>query len=487
MSEETAGIETTTQTPEGPSVEEEDFKALFEMEKKTPARLAPGQIVKATVISISGDFVYVDLGGKSEAVIDLAEFRNPDGTYAVKVGDEIEAYFLNVRDGSKRLTTRLRGYSTLDMAGIRDAHQADLPVSGKVKSVIKGGFEVTVGGVRCFCPFSQIDLKKGGDPESYVGQTFPFKVAEFEEDGKNIILSRRSLLKEERDAQVEQFKATLTVGAELPGSVRSILSFGVFVDLGGVDGLIPLSEMGWDRTEKPQDLFTVGQEVVVKVIGIDWEKNRLTLSLKALQDDPWKGVASKYPIDQQVKGTIVRLTPFGAFVNLEPGVDGLLHISNLGAGRRIKHPKEVVDVGQEVEPFVIAVDETNRKISLALELQSKEQSTLPEVGDAVEGTVDQVMSFGIFVRLESGVSGLIPNSEMGTPRGTNHSRMFPPGTKMQVVVIAVDKEKQKITFSRTAVAEKAEHDSYSSYQTAQKGEAGLGSFGELLQRHLQGK
>ncbi len=487
MSEEAAGIDTASQAPEGAPVEEEDFKALFEMEKKTPARLAPGQIVKATVISISGDFVYVDLGGKSEAVVALAEFKNPDGTYAVKVGDEIEAYFLNVRDGSKRLTTRLHGYSTLDMAGIRDAHQADLPVSGKVKSVVKGGFEVMVGGVRCFCPFSQIDLKKGGDPESYVGQTFPFKVAEFEEDGKNIILSRRALLLEEREAQVEQFKATLTVGAELTGTVRSILSFGVFVDLGGVDGLIPLSEMGWDRTEKPENLFSVGQEVVVKVIGIDWEKNRLTLSLKAMQSDPWEGVASKYQVDQQVKGKIVRLTPFGAFVNLEPGIDGLLHISNLGAGRRIKHPKEVVEVGQVVEPYVIAVDEANRKISLSLELQSKEQPTLPEVGDTVEGTVDQAMSFGVFLKLENGMSGLIPNSEMGTPKGTNHSRMFPPGTKMQVVVIAVDKEKQKITLSRTAVAEKAEQDSYSSYQTSQKSEAGLGSFGELLQRHLQGK
>ena len=491
MSEGTADIRTMENAEDETSSMEENFSVLLAKQSNMPVRLEPGQKVKAVIISISGDFVYVDLGGKSEAVIDLAEFKNPDGTYAVKDGDEVEAFFLHVRDGSKRLTTRLKGYSTLDLAGIRDAHEADLPVQGKVKSVLKGGYEVTVGGVRCFCPFSQMDLKRGEAPETYVGQVFSFKVAEFEEDGKNIVLSRRAILEEERDAQAEQFKATLTVGAELTGTVRSILSFGVFVDLGGVDGLIPLSEMGWDRSEKPGNIFTIGQQVNVKVIGIDWEKNRLTLSLKALQNDPWVDVASKYQVDQQVKGTIVRLTAFGAFVNLEPGVDGLIHISNLGAGRRIKHPKEVVEVGQSVEPYVIAVDEATRKISLSIELQSKQKPVLPEVGDTVEGTVDQVMPYGIFLKLDSTLSGLIPNSEMGTPRGTNHSRMFPPGTKMQVVVIGSDKERQKISLSRTAVAGKAEGDEYSRYRSSQQseegGQGGLGSFGELLQKHLQDK
>jgi small subunit ribosomal protein S1 len=488
MSEETVAAGTVA--GESPMMEE-DFAALFEKESRMPERLDPGQKIKTTVISISGEMVYVDLGGKSEGVIDLSEFQKEDGTIAVQEGQEIEAYFLSVQNGAKRLTTRLRGYSTLDVAEIRDAFHAGIPVTGKVKSAIKGGYEVTVAGVRCFCPFSQMDLKVSKDSDQYVGQTYSFKVIEYENDGRNIVLSRRALLQEERQAQVEKFKETLSVGMELNGTVRSVQNFGAFVDLGGVDGLIPASEIGWDRTERPENVLSMGQEVTVRVIGLDWAKNRLTLSLKAMQEDPWQSGADKYKVDDQVKGIIVRLAPFGAFVNLEPGIDGLIHISQLGAGRHVHHPKEVVEVGQAVEPIILAVDKQNRKISLTLEQQSKEEVPLPEVGDIVDGTVDRVMPYGIFLKLDNGISGLIPNSEMGTPRGTNHSKMFPTGTRMQVVVIGVDKQTRKISFSRNQVSEKVEKDEFSRYRTGQteqrSSSSELGSFGELLQKHLQGK
>lgn len=229
---------------------------------------------------------------------------------------------------------------------------------------------------------------------------------------------------------------------------------------------------------------------MVRVIGLDWEKNRLTLSLKAMQSDPWETVSEKYAVDSKVKGEIVRLAPFGVFVNLEPGVDGLIHISNLGAGRHVHHPKEVVEVGQWVEPLVLAVDKENRKISLSLEQRSNEEAPLPEVGEVLNAVVDRVMPYGIFMKLESGASGLIPNSEMGTPKGTNHSRMFPAGTKMQVIVIGSDKQTRKVSLSRNAVSEKVEKDEYSHYKAKQEGqeksEPQLGSFGELLQKHLQG-
>jgi small subunit ribosomal protein S1 len=472
-------------------VQEEDFAALFEKESKMPERLEPGQKIRTTVITVSGEMVYVDLGGKSEGVIDLSEFQREDGTFNVREGQEIVAYFLSVQNGAKRLTTRFRGFSTVDAAEIRDAFHANIPVTGKVKTAVKGGFEVTVAGVRCFCPFSQMDLKVSKDSETYVGQTFSFKVIEYENDGRNIVLSRRALLQEERQAQIERFKETLSVGMELKGIVRSIQNFGAFVDLGGVDGLIPSSEIGWDRTERPEDVLSLGQEVLVRVIGLDWAKNRLTLSLKAMQDDPWESKADKYSVDDRVKGVVVRLAPFGAFVNLEPGIDGLIHISRLGAGRHINHPKEVVEVGQMVEPLVLSVDKENRKISLSLEERASEDAPLPEVGEVVEGAVDRVMSYGIFLRLDSGLSGLIPNSEMGTPRGTNHSRMFPLGTRLQVVVIGVDKESRKISLSRNAVSAKVEKDEFSRYRSGQQGEpggsaAGLSGFGELLREHLRG-
>ncbi len=491
MPEERLEMETSEERTEQVPMPEEDFAALFEMESRMPGRLEPGEKIKTTIISIVGDMVYVDLGGKSEGVIDLAEFMR-EGACAVKEGDEIEAFFVAVQNGVKKLTTRVRGISTLDLAGIRDAHRAGLPVSGKVRAPVKGGFDVSVGGVRCFCPFSQIDLRAGKNGDAYVGQIFPFKVVEYEENGRNIILSRRALLEEERQRQIEQFKETAKVGMELTGTVRSVQGFGAFVDLGCVDGLIPASEIGWDRTEKPSDVLSVGQVVTVKIIALDWEKGRLTLSIKALQDDPWQKAASTYQVDSKVKGVIVRLAPFGAFVNLEPGIDGLIHISNLGAGRHIHHPKEVVEVGQWVEPYVLAVDPANRKISLTLESQTKEPVVLPEVGEVLEGAVDRVMPYGIFLKLDSGISGLIPNSEMGTPRGSNHSRMFPPGTRMQVVVIGSDKENQKISLSRNAVAERVEQDEFSRYRSSQKSNempspASLSGFGELLQKHLQGK
>jgi small subunit ribosomal protein S1 len=488
MVEEIVTMENANEVAGENPIPEEDFAALLEKESRVPDRLDPGQKIKTKIITISGDLVYVDLGGKSEGIIELSEFIREDGTFSAKEGDEVEAYFLSVQNGSKRLTTRRYGYSTLDLAGIRDAFHAGLPITGKVKSAVKGGFEVSLGGVRSFCPFSQMDLKVSRDPEQYLGQTFSFKVIEYENDGRNIVLSRRSILDEERKAQVERFKETLSVGMELKGTVRSIQKFGAFVDLGGVDGLIPASEIGWDRSERPENVLSMGQEVTVRVIGIDWSKNRLTLSLKAMQEDPWENVAAKYPVDSKVRGVIVRLAQFGAFVNLEPGVDGLIHISNLGAGRHVNHPKEVVEVGQWVEPQVLSVDRESRKISLTLEEQSKEEIVLPEVGQVADATVDRVMPYGIFVRLDSGASGLIPNSEMGTPKGTNHSRMFPQGTKMQVVVIGVDNETKKISLSRNAVSQRVEQEDYSRYRSSHQGEqkeaVNLSGFGELLQRHL---
>jgi small subunit ribosomal protein S1 len=264
------------------------------------------------------------------------------------------------------------------------------------------------------------------------------------------------------------------------------------VDVGGIDGLIPLSEMGWGRTENAEDVFSIGQEITVKIIAIDWEKNRLTLSLKATQSDPFLSVAEKYPIDSIVHGTIVRLTPFGAFVNLEPGVDGLIHISRLGAGRRIKHPKEVVEAGQVVDAYVFEVDPKNKRISLSMESKQKQEvPTLPQVGDILDGFVEKALASGIIVKLGDGLTGFIPNSEMGTPRGSNHTKMFPAGTGMQVIVKEVDPSRNRITLSRSGVAEKLEQEELSQYRDAvvkdEKTGSSLGSLGELIKAALEKK
>ena len=470
----------------------ESFAKLLEKNGIKAARLSPGQKLKARVVSISGDFVYIDIGGKSEGVIDLEEFREKDGSVRIKEGEEIEAFFLSVQDGIRKLTTLVNGYSAGELKSIESAHEAGLPVNGEVKREVKGGFEVLVGGVRCFCPHSQIDMKGGREGGIYLGQTFPFKVIEYEEEGKNIILSRRVLLEEKKQKAIEQLKETLTVGAEVKGRVSSLQKFGAFVDIGGMEGLVPISEMSWARIDKAEDMLTPAQEVTAKVLSLDWETNRLTLSLKAMQPDPWSLAAEKYPVDGRVKGTIVRLAPFGAFVSLEPGIDGLAHISNLGAGRRINHPKEVVEVGQAVEVYILSVDAENRKLSLSMQPKVEPKKIiLPEVGELIEGTVDKVMPYGIFLRMSNGINGLIPNVEMGTPAGADHKHMFPPGTEMQVIVLEVEPGSNKVRLSRKAVMEKAAQAEYDQYRTsvskAEGQSEGLGSLGDILKAKLQEK
>ena len=470
----------------------ESFAKLLEKNGTQSARLAPGQKVKARVVSISGDLVYIDIGGKSEGVIDLEEFREKDGSVRIEEGEEVEAFFLSVQNGIRKLTTLVNGYSAVELTSIQSAYEAGLPVNGEVKREVKGGFEVLVGGVRCFCPHSQIDMKGGREGGIYLGQTFPFKVLEYEEEGRNIILSRRVLIEKEKQASIDRLKESLKVGAEILGRVSSLQKFGAFVDVGGMEGLIPMSEISWTRVEKLEDMLALGQEVTVKIISLDWDNNRLTLSMKALQPDPWSLAAEKYPVDGRVNGTIVRLAPFGAFVSLEPGIDGLVHISNLGAGRRINHPREVVEVGQRVEVYILSVDAENRKISLSMQPKVEPKKiVLPEVGELIEGVVDRVMPYGIFLKMSSGLNGLIPNTEMGTPAGTDHKHMFPSGTEMQVVVVEVDAASNKVRLSRKAVMEKAAKEEYDQYRTsvtqAEGQSAGLGSLGDILKAKLQEK
>jgi small subunit ribosomal protein S1 len=278
----------------------------------------------------------------------------------------------------------------------------------------------------------------------------------------------------------------------IAGKISSLQNFGAFVDIGGIEGLIPASEISWAKNNKPGDFLSVGQEVTVKLISIDWEKNRLTLSLKSMQPDPWEGISERYPAGSKVAGPIVRLTPFGAFVNLEAGIDGLIHLSNLGTGKRINHPKEAVETGQIIEAYVLSVDPQSRKISLSVQPKSAPKKiTYPSAGEVIDGEVDKVMPFGIFVKIGDGVTGLVPNSEMGTPRGTDHTKTFFKGNIMKVLVLDVDPENTRVTLSRKGVLHKEEEDDLKSYRDASakvsKSESGLSSFGELLKARLEEK
>ena len=471
---------------------EESFAELFEKSSKQIVRFAPGQKITARVVSISGELAFIDLGGKSEGAINLVEFKDKEGIVQAKIGDEFDAFFVSVENGMRKFTTLVRGYSAVSLKSIRDAFEAGVPVEGEIKREVKGGFEVLVGAVRCFCPFSQIDLKGGREGGIYLGRTFPFKVLEFEENGRNIILSRRSLLEKEKAEKIQKLKETLTVGTEVSGTIRSVMNFGAFVDLGGLDGLIPASEISWARNEKPSDILSPGQQVTAKILSVDWENNKLSLSLRAMEPDPWTHAAAAFAEGAMVSGKVVRLAPFGAFVNLQPGIDGLIHISNLGTGRRINHPKEVLEVGQIIEAYVLSVDTEGRKISLSVNPRVEpEMVALPEIGEVLDGKVEKIMPFGIFIKLKSGLTGLVPNSEMATTPGSDHKKMFPEGSDMKIAVIEVDRESNKIKLSRKAAMDMAVKQEYEEYLTvsgqANGSSGGLGTLGDLLKAKLERK
>jgi small subunit ribosomal protein S1 len=473
------------------NINNEEFATLLKENFAFTSRLQPGEKVKSRIVSISGDMVYIDLGGKSDGFIDLNEFKDEHGAINVNIGDNIEAFFSHMQDGMMRLTTLVNGHSIISLKKIIDAYEAATPVYGEVKKEIKGGFEVSLHGIRCFCPYSQINLKAARDASAYLGQTFLFRILEYKNEGRNIIVSRRVLLEEEKRAEIQNLKETLSEGMIINRKIKSIRNFGLFIDLNGIDGFIPIGELSWSRIDNIEEVFALGQAVTAKVLSLDWDNERIVLSIKATQPDPWLTISDKYPVGSKVNGVIVRFAPFGAFVNIEPGVDGLIHISNFGTGRRINHPKEVVEIGQPVEAYVVSSDAKDRKISLSLQPKSEPQKIiLPAAGKIIEGIVERVMPYGIFLKLDENLTGLIPNAEMGTPQGSDHSRMFPAGSSMKAVVIEADELNNRVRLSRKEVLAKIEQEEFYQYLDSTKKEevsTGMGRLGELLKTKMAEK
>jgi len=350
---------------------EESFADLLEKSLVDSGRFEPGQKVDAVILKISGEWVFVDIGQKGEGVVDKKELLDAEGQLTVAEGDRIPVYFLSARGGEMRFAARLGGDAGLGQ--LEEAWRGGIPVDGLVEKEVKGGFEVKVAGKRAFCPYSQIALRGGVASEEVLGRHFSFRISQYGEAGRNIVLSRRALLEEERNRQKEALKGTLREGMSVQGTVTRIQDFGAFVDIGGVEGLLPVSEVGWGRVEDIRERLREGQEVEVVVKAIDWERDRFTFSLREALDDPWQEVPRKYPEGSCHRGTVSRLAPFGAFVTLEEGVDGLLHISKLGAGRRLSHPREAVKEGEVLEVKIEQVDREQRRLSLSLAEVSRAQ------------------------------------------------------------------------------------------------------------------
>ena len=317
------------------------------------------------MVSIGREYVFIDLGGKSEGYFPVAEVTGEDGQPTVAVGDMVSAYFLSAGKGGMLFTTRL-GAGAEAQAHLQEAFANAIPVEGTIDKEIKGGYQVKIaGGVRAFCPFSQLGLRLR-EEEEVVGRSLSFLIIEYRDNGKSVVVSHRRLVEEERKARREELRATLEEGMTVRGVVTSVQRFGAFVDIGGLEGLVPISEIAWSRVENIEDVLHVGQELDLVILKLDWDNDRFSFSRKQALTDPWSQAAATFPVGSIHTGTVARLTNFGAFVTLADGIDGLVHISKLGAGRRINHPREVVQVGDSLEVKIEAVDQEARRLSLAV-------------------------------------------------------------------------------------------------------------------------
>ncbi len=361
---------------------EESFADLFERSFKKQGKLEPGQMVEAVIVKISADWIFLDLGGKGEGYLDKKEMLDEGGKLTVKEGETLRAYFVSSENNELHFTTKI-GSGPGKQSQLEDAWRNGIPVDGTVTKETKGGFEIKIAGtVRAFCPFSQMGMRREEQHGEYLGRYLSFKIIEYGEDGRNIILSRKPILEQARQSTVAALKEKLKEGDRVNGTVTSIQKFGAFVDIGGIEGLLPVSEIAWTRTEKVSDVLSVGQTVEVIIKRLDWENQKFSFSLKDALPDPWDSAAKNYPVGSFHTGKVSRLASFGAFITIREGIEGLIHISKLGAGKRINHPKEVLKDGQTVEVRVETVDTAQRKLSLSLAEISREEeeaaSTLME-------------------------------------------------------------------------------------------------------------
>jgi small subunit ribosomal protein S1 len=435
------------------------------LDLKTPQQ---GETLRGTIVSISGDDAYISYGGPSEAVIETAELEGLD------IGDPIEATV--VKTGAELRVSRklIKGKATLE--ALRAAFENRLPVEGKITGRNKGGFDVNVSGLRAFCPLSQIALGKIENPDQFLNQVIEFRVTEMSEDGRRIVVSRAVLLKEAAAERAAETRARIVPGAELTGKVKTLTPFGAFIDLGGVDGLLHVSEMSRRRVTDPKEVVQIGQEVQVKVIKIESDGKRISLSMKDQEPDPWSDVADRYPVGTAFTGRILRSTDFGFFVEVEPGVDGLVHVSQLPHGVKPGDPE--VAIGSTVQGWVREVDPSKKRLSLSLRevAVTDPWETVTQrygVGQVVEGTVDHGAPPGIFVEIEPGLTGLIPNSEISVPHGADPTQAHQPGEKLMVRIMSLDAGRKRISLSHEAAKAAAEREEYTKF-AEERGDDGSG-------------
>ena len=468
----------------------EDFAEMLESSLE-PVFYETGEMVEGTVVALGRDVAFIDVGGKGEATIDLDELRDPEGDLDVAVGDIVQGVVVSTKGGLKLSHKLARGAASRQQ--LQDAFRAGLPVEGRVEKAIKGGFEVRVGGQRAFCPISQIDTSFTTDASVHESQVYTFRIIEYKEEGKNLVVSRRALLEEEERERAEEVRRTLVEGAVVPGRVVSIRPYGAFVDLGGgIQGLLHVSEMDWGRVSDPGTVVQPGDEVTVKVLGVDEEKGKISLGLKQLQADPWSTVEDTLDVGQVLMGKVTRIAEFGAFVELQPGIEALAHVSTFPPSGKRDAWKEKLAPDATVPVEILSFEPERKRIGVAIveEDSARARGARPpaiEPGARLTGKVERLEKYGVFVYLAPGRTGLVPLAETGVDRGVDLRKEFPVGSELEVIVVDVDPESSRIRLSRKAVGEareKHEARDYAERQDRGQGE-GFGSLADKLRAAIR--
>jgi small subunit ribosomal protein S1 len=428
----------------------EGMENLMEMYEESFKRFAEGEVVTGRIISVDKDHVLVDIGYKSEGQIRIHEFRDENGDIVVKTGDSVEVMVEWWDDENEVvILSKEKAAKVKVWDDIKKAHDNDEVIQGIILARVKGGFSVDVG-VQAFLPGSQADLRPIRNLDEMVGKTFNFKVLKYNRKRSNIVLSRRALLEQERETKRTATLTTIHEGKVLSGTVKNLTEYGVFVDLGGVDGLLHITDISWGRVKHPSELFKVGDEITVKVLNLDVEKERVSLGMKQLTQDPWISAVEKYPVGARISGKVVSLTDYGAFVELEEGIEGLIHVSEMSWTRKVRHPSKIVSIGDMVEAVVLDIKPENRRISLGMkQIAPNPWDVISEkypVGTTIEGKIKNITDFGIFIGIDEGIDGLVHISDISWTKRIKHpSEIYKKGDVIQAIVLDIEKDNERFS------------------------------------------
>jgi len=427
-----------------------DFGETMDDYEKSFGQFKEGEVVSGVITAVDKDLVLVDIGYKSEGQIRINEFRGEDGSITAKVGDRIEVMVEWWDDEDERVILSKEKAANIKVwEKIKTSHDEDGTITGTITSRVKGGFSVDIG-VLAFLPGSQADLRPIRNLDDMVGKTFDFKILKYNRKRSNIVLSRRVLLEKDRETKRAATLSSIHEGKVMPGVVKNITEYGVFVDLGGMDGLLHITDISWGRVKHPSDLFKIGDQINVKVLNLDLEKERVSLGMKQLAADPWTTAVGKYPVGSRVAGRVVSLTDYGAFVELEEGIEGLIHVSEMSWTRKVRHPSKVVSVGEEVEAVVLDIKPDARRISLGMkQVAPNPWDVIAEkypIGTTIEGKIKNITDFGIFIGIDEGIDGLVHISDLSWTKRVKHpSELYKKGDVVQAIVLDIEKDNERFS------------------------------------------